>query len=291
MGLKDSIQQVLAKLSGYSKSAPRPGKNPELGMDAEVREQAELDAHLDTLEVKLGYVFRDRSLLANALLHRSHVHVTGQDRESSNERLEFLGDAVLGLIANEELYHSFPDRSEGDLTKMKSLLVCGARLSEVAKEFDLGQHVRMSRSEAATGGRQRSSILADTTEALIGAVYLDGGLAPARAVIKRIVLQGSETVLAQRSLRNYKSRLQELIQARYKSPPRYKVIHVSGPDHNRTFEVSVSFQGEVLGTGEGRNKKTAEQHAARVALDNMSILEVDEDSGVQPSNDGSGTLS
>jgi len=205
-----------------------------------------------------------------------HIHVTGQDRESSNERLEFLGDAVLGLVANEELYHGYPDRSEGDLTKMKSLLVCGARLSEVAMEFELGEYVRMSRSEAATGGRQRSSILADTTEALIGAVYLDGGLGPAREVIKRIVLQGSENVLAQRSLRNYKSRLQELIQAEYKSPPRYKVTKVSGPDHNRTFEVSVSFQGEILGTGEGRNKKTAEQHAARVALEQMSLLEAEE---------------
>jgi len=270
MGLKDSIRQVLARLSGTSvaesnrsdelvRTAPKDGPS-----------EAELEASYAALEAKLGYCFRDRSLLANSLLHRSHIHVTGQDREQSNERLEFLGDAVLGLIANEELYQSFPDRSEGDLTKMKSLLVCGARLSEVATEFDLGVHIRMSRSEAATGGRQRSSILADTTEALIGAVYLDGGLGPAREVIKRIVLRGSEAVVARRSLRNYKSRLQELIQSRYKSPPRYKVTRVAGPDHDRVFEVSVSFNGEVLGRGEGRNKKAAEQQAARVALDKLA---------------------
>ncbi|MFH2051614.1 MAG: ribonuclease III [bacterium] len=232
-------------------------------------EAAPLDDNLPALERRLGYVFRDRSLLTNALLHRSHIHVTGQDREQSNERLEFLGDAVLGMVVNEELFHRFPDRSEGDLTKMKSLLVCGARLSEVAVDFDLGIHIRMSRSEAATGGRQRSSILADTTEALIGAVYLDGGLEAAKGVIQRVVLGGSEKVLARRSLRNYKSRLQELIQARYKSPPRYKVIAVDGPDHDRQFQVVVMFEGKALGHGEGQNKKTAEQEAAREALEKL----------------------
>ncbi len=275
MGLKDSIQQVLAKISGATAATAELQDVSDLAVAAGTQDAAELAADaelatsLDTLESKLGYTFADRSLLANALLHRSHIHVTGQDRESSNERLEFLGDAVLGLVANEELYQRYPDRSEGDLTKMKSLLVCGARLSEVAAEIDLGVHIRMSRSEAATGGRQRSSILADATEALIGAVYLDGGLQPARNVIKRVVLMGSDNVLARRSLRNYKSRLQELIQSRYKSPPRYKVVQVAGPDHDRIFEVSVSFNGEVLGTGEGRNKKTAEQKAARVALETL----------------------
>ncbi len=258
MGLKDSIQQVLAKLAGGSPSSD-PGRD--------VLEDREIDESCRTLETKLGYTFLDGNLLRNALLHRSHVHVTGQDRERSNERLEFLGDAVLGLVVNEDLYQKFPGRSEGDLTKMKALLVCGARLSEVAAQFDLGVHVRMSRSEAATGGRQRSSILADTTEALIGAVYLDGGLGAARGVIQRLVLSGSERVLAKRSLRNYKSRLQELIQARHKSPPRYRVMEVDGPDHDRLFKVAVTFSGKPLGQGEGRNKKTAEQNAAREALE------------------------
>lgn len=224
------------------------------------------EASLRALETKLDYTFADRTLLANALLHRSHIHVTGQERGNSNERLEFLGDAVLGLVVNEHLYRHFGDCSEGDLTKMKSLLVCGACLSEVASEQDLGVHIRMSRSEAATGGRARSSILADTTEAVIGAVYLDGGLEAARGVIARILLDGSDRVLANRSERNYKSRLQELIQAEHKSPPRYRVVAVEGPDHDRVFRVAVSFDGQVLGTGEGRNKKAAEQTAAAAAL-------------------------
>lgn len=258
MGLKDSLQQVLAK---FASGPPEPEPTDSLVTDQEIQESRR------ALEAKLGYNFRDQSLLGNALLHRSHVHVTGQDRERSNERLEFLGDAVLGLVVNEDLYQKYPDRSEGDLTKMKALLVCGARLSEVAATIDLGAHVRMSRSEAATGGRQRSSILADTTEALIGAVYLDGGLSAAKGVIKSLVLAESDNVLARRSLRNYKSRLQELIQARHKSPPRYRVMEVDGPDHDRLFKVAVTFGGKTLGYGEGRNKKTAEQSAASEALD------------------------
>lgn len=262
MGIKDSLQNVLARISGSQTGGPGPSPSPTLTSEDLARQESNLQA----LEAKLAYTFRERELLVNALLHRSHIHVTGQEREQSNERLEFLGDAVLGLLANEFLYQRFPDRSEGDLTKMKSLLVCGARLSEVATSFDLGIHVRMSRSEAATGGRQRPTILADTTEALIGAVYLDGGLPAARSVVHRLVLAGSDQVLARRSLRNYKSRLQELIQARFKSPPRYRIVEVDGPDHDRRFRVAVQFGGQVLGSGEGRSKKTAEQNAAREAL-------------------------
>ena len=255
MGLSDAIRALAAKLAGPPSrggEAPAPAAAGEAG--------------LADLQRKLGHAFADPTLLRNALLHRSHIHVTGQEREQSNERLEFLGDAVLGLVVNEILYHRHPDRSEGDLTKMKSLLVCGARLSEVAIAIDLGIHIRMSRSEAATGGRQRSSILADTTEALIGAVYLDGGLDAARGVIERVILKGSEKVLSRRSLRNYKSRLQEMIQARFKAPPRYKVLEVDGPDHDRLFRVAVTHGGNTLGVGEGRNKKAAEQSAARAAL-------------------------
>jgi ribonuclease III len=268
MGLKDSLQQILSRLGGANPAGP-VGFNNDPAKHAGHGDLAVDPIQLSVLEAKLGYTFRDRSLLINALLHRSHIHVTGQDREQSNERLEFLGDAVLGLVVNERLYHKFPERSEGDLTKMKSLLVCGVRLSEVAVNFDLGVHIRMSRSEAATGGRQRSSILADTTEALIGAVYLDGGLAPAAGMIERVVLSGSDKILARRSLRNYKSRLQEMIQARFKTPPRYKVLEVSGPDHDRLFKVSVFINGIAMGEGEGRNKKTAEQSAAREALQHI----------------------
>jgi ribonuclease-3 len=218
------------------------------------------------LEAKLGHTFGDPELLDRALLHRSHLLVVRNCREDSNERLEFLGDAVLGLVVNDYLYARFPDASEGDLTKMKSLLVCRDRLNEVATAIGLGDHIRMSRSEAATGGRRRASILADTTEAVIGAIYLDGGLAAAQRTISRCVLQGTDGMLAVPGEANHKSRLQEAIQARYKSPPRYRVASVDGPDHDRIFRVSVVFNGHVLGTGEGPSKKTAEQEAARVAL-------------------------
>ena len=218
------------------------------------------------LEAKLGYQFQNRSLLDNALLHRSHAYVVRNSREDSNERLEFLGDAVLGLVVNDYLYHRYADASEGDLTKMKSLLVCGKRLSEVATSLELGDHINMSRSEAATGGRRRSSILSDTTEALIGAIYIDGGLAAAQRMIQRCLLSNCDLVLARRSRDNHKSRLQEIIQARYKTPPRYRVVSAEGPDHARVFQVQVSFNGHVLGRGEGPNKKAAEQIAAQRAL-------------------------
>ena len=273
MGLGRSLRSVLKRITGPATGSARSDVGPSEAPEAAT------DEHLDAVEAKLGHTFNDRLLLRNALLHRSHIHVTGQDREQSNERLEFLGDAVLGLLVNDYLYHRFSGRSEGDLTKMKSLLVCGARLSEVAVKYDLGIHIWMSRSEAATGGRKRSSILADTTEALIGAVYLDGGLAAARGVVERIVLGGAERVLKRRSLRNHKSRLQELIQARHKTPPRYKILSVEGPDHYRLFRVAVTFEGEVLGAGEGRNKKAAEQNAAREALANL------EDAATNPGND------
>lgn len=269
MGLKDALQHWMARIGGTPPTGP--DFPPEEGSNLEAYSLAD---HLPALQQKLGHVFQDPSLLGNALLHRSHIHVAGQEREESNERLEFLGDAVLGLVVNEMLYRDYPDRSEGDLTKMKSLLVCGARLSEVAKANDIGEHIRMSRSEAATGGRKRSSILADTMEALIGAIYLDGGLDAARSMIHMVVLEGREGVLARRSLRNYKSRLQELIQARYKSPPRYRILSVEGPDHDRVFKVAVTYGGKTLGTGTGGNKKSAEQNAAQEAL---TILEEDPD--------------
>ncbi len=237
--------------------------------DARVQ-SADTAAMAAAVETKLGYRFRDASILQRALVHRSHVHVTGSARREANERLEFLGDAVLGLVVNEHLYHRYPNREEGDLTKMKSLLVCGTRLSEMAARLELGTNIMMSRSEAATGGRQRTSILADTMEAVIGAVYLDGGLPAASAVIQRWLLDAADGVLARRSLGNYKSRLQELIQAKYKTPPRYRVLRAEGPDHARLFTVEAVFNGVVLGTGEGNNKKMAEQQAARSALQRLA---------------------
>jgi len=260
MGFKGRLQHWLTRLPTLPKS----------GIESAVESSQEESVIFEEVEQKLGYSFGDRSFLQKALLHRSHVHLSGNNRNQSNERLEFLGDAVLGLVVNEYLYLRFPKRAEGDLTKMKSLLVCGTRLSEVAGSLQLGSHIRMSRSEAATGGRKRSSILADTMEAVIGAVYLDGGLDAARRVIKNCLLDRSSKLLNRRSLGNYKSRLQELIQAKYKSPPRYRVLRAVGPDHARIFTVCVTFNGIVLGTGKGHNKKAAEQKAAQEALDRLT---------------------
>lgn len=251
MGLKKLWQRLAGPVS-----AP-PGSEPEQGLDP---------GQIPLLEAKIGHGFREPALLLQALLHRSDGRVAGAERAESNERLEFLGDAVLGLVVNEFLYRRHPGTAEGELTKMKSLLVCRERLAEVAGRLDLGEHIRMSRSEAATGGRRRASILADATEAVIGAVYLDGGLAAAQKVIQRCLLHDSEDLFASRGEENFKSRLQESIQALYKSPPRYKVIGVHGPDHARVFRVQVSYNGHLLGEGQGPNKKSAEQEAARAAL-------------------------
>jgi ribonuclease-3 len=201
------------------------------------------------------------------------------DRLQSNERLEFLGDAVLGLVVNEFLYEEFEGKEEGDLTKIKSLLVCGATLARVGDRLGLGEHLFLSRSEAGTGGRKRESILADATEAVIGAIYLDGGLEKAREFISRTILINVEATLEEGSHRNYKSLLQETLQARYKVPPRYRVTYTTGPDHARRFTVKVTLKGTVLGVGSGTSKKQAEQRAAESALGRLSELE---DEGTLP---------
>lgn len=229
----------------------------------------------EELERKLGYRFDGEHLLRQALTHRSHVHVSGLDRLHSNERLEFLGDAVLGLIVNEFLYEEFEGKEEGDLTKIKSLLVCGATLARVGDRLGLGEHLFLSRSEAGTGGRKRESILADAMEAVIGAIYLDGGLEKAREFISRTILINVEATLEEGSHRNYKSILQETLQARYKVPPRYRVTYTTGPDHARRFTVKVTLKGNVLGVGSGTSKKQAEQRAAESALGRLNELEDD----------------
>ncbi|MBU0742551.1 ribonuclease III [bacterium] len=221
---------------------------------------------LEAVQAKLNYTFTDPYLLRQALVHRSQTHILGGGRLESNERLEFLGDSVLGLVVNAYLYRHYPLLEEGDLTKMKSKLVCGESLSRVASRLKLGEHIQMSRGEAATGGRKRASILADAVEAIIGAVYLDGGLKATAEVIDLWLLEDADAFLTERTLVNDKSRLQEMIQARHKSPPAYRLVDASGPDHARTFMVEVLFGAIVLGRGAGPSKKRAEQAAATAAM-------------------------
>jgi ribonuclease-3 len=214
-----------------------------------------------------GLTFRDPRLLKLALTHRSYLHVTGQ--RDSNERLEFLGDSVLGLVTSEFLYRAHPAEHEGQLTKTKSLLVSKAILSRRALAMGLGRFVFMSHSEVESGGRQRLSILADAFESVVGAIYLDQGFGAARAFIERWLLRDTRTIVADKRHTNYKSHLQEYVQSTYRTHPVYRIRSEMGPDHSKQFMVEVIVGKRTLGEGKGRNKKEAEQAAARNALERV----------------------
>ena len=219
-----------------------------------------------------GLPFKDLSLLKLALTHRSYLSVTGQGPRESNERLEFLGDSVLGLVTSEFLYRRHPDEHEGQLTKIKSLLVSKAILSRRALRIGLGRFVLMSHSEVESGGRQRLSILADAFESVIGAVYLDQGFEPARAFIHRHLLAESDAITADKRHTNYKSHLQEYVQNAFRTHPVYRIRSEYGPDHSKHFMVEVMVGKRTLGEGRGHNKKEAEQAAARDALEKVERL-------------------
>jgi ribonuclease-3 len=208
-------------------------------------------------------------LLKLALTHRSYLHVTGQGPRESNERLEFLGDSVLGLVTSEFLYRAHPNEHEGQLTKTKSLLVSKAILSRRALAMGLGRFVLMSHSEVESGGRQRLSILADVFEAVVGAIYLDQGFEAARAFIERWLLRDTRVIMADKRHTNYKSHLQEYVQSTYRTHPVYRIRSEMGPDHSKQFMVEVIVGRRTLGEGKGRNKKEAEQAAARDALERV----------------------
>jgi len=222
---------------------------------------------LRKFEDKIGVRFRDVSLLNQALVHRSYLNGKAANRIQSNERMEFLGDSVLGLVVNEHLYRSNPDENEGNLTKTKSLVVSRQILSQKAEENGLGRYLLLSSSESESGGRLRTSIIADALEAVIGAVYLDQGLEAARGLIERLMLDQMHEITTDRDNINYKSLLQEKVQSERKVHPVYKIRRERGPDHEKVFHVDVAVGGRVIGHGEGRTKKEAEQAAARAALE------------------------
>jgi len=214
----------------------------------------------------LGVRFRDLRLLNQALKHRSYVHEKNMERGESNERMEFLGDAVLGLLVNAHLYNRFSSRQEGKLTKIKSLVVSEAVLSETAERLSLGGYVLLSQNERDSGGAERSSILSDAFEAVLGAVYLDSGLKGARVFVREHLLSEIDRLLEVDEYRNYKSMIQEYAQKQMGARPRYRVVSAKGPEHERTFVVELKLKGRAYGRGEGKNKKEAEQIAARNAL-------------------------
>ena len=213
--------------------------------------------------------FNRPELLKLALTHRSYLSVTGQGPRDSNERLEFLGDSVLGLVTSEFLYLAHPNEHEGQLTKTKSLLVSKAILSRRALAMGLGRFVLMSHSEVESGGRQRLSILADAFESVVGAIYLDQGFDAARSFIERWLLRDSREISADKRHTNYKSQLQEYVQSTFRTHPVYRIRSEVGPDHSKQFVVEVTVGRRTLGEGKGHNKKEAEQSAARDAIERV----------------------
>jgi len=224
------------------------------------------DRPIEEFQNKIEYRFQDPELLTTALTHRSYAKSGTGEWLPSNERLEFLGDSVLGLIVSDFLFRRFPDQPEGDLTKTKSLLVNEASLHRTADEIDLGEYIFLSPDESRAGGRQRASILSDALEAIIGAMYLDGGLAVARAFVRRYLLSRMDDIIADKNFRNYKGDLLELLQSLSAGMPHYEIIEETGPDHDKTFTVGVFSGNEQIGAGLGYSKKDAEQKAAREAL-------------------------
>ena len=220
------------------------------------------------LEEKLGYKFKNRALLLNALTHSSYANENREEGVPSNERLEFLGDSVLGFTAAKHLYAVEPSLPEGKMTRLRAELVCEHSLYGVARALDLGAYLRLGHGEEDNGGRQRASILADATEAVIAAIFLDGGIEAAVSFVERMVLS-PEAVKAHHAS-DYKTELQELVQRKPDQQLKYTDAGESGPDHDKVFLSEVSLNGELIGRGSGRTKKEAEQAAACRALERLN---------------------
>lgn len=226
------------------------------------------------LELVLGHSFREPSWLGQALMHSSRVpERTEEEPSGDNEQLEFLGDAVLELIVTEELVRAFPDWAEGQLSKSRARLVNASALTAAAQGLRLGNYLRLGRGEEKTGGRSKPALLADAYEAVVAAIYLDGGLEAARAFVQRSLLSGAIAAAERLGRPDHKSALQELLQARGLKPGKYRIVQESGLDHQKTFRVEVCVAGGISAVGTGRTKKEAEQEAALGALRRLGDAE------------------
>jgi ribonuclease-3 len=223
-------------------------------------------ADLNELSRGLGYEFKDPELLAEAFRHSSYVNESEETNLKDNERLEFLGDAVLALAVSDILMSLFQDAKEGDLSKCRASVVNEKGLFELARKLRLGEYLLLGKGEELSGGRQKPSILANTLEALLGAIYLDAGFSRTREIIHRLFLPFLDGIDIQGFLHEYKSLLQEHTQEKFKSRPEYALLSESGPAHDRTFRVGIYLEGRLLCEGEGRSKKEAEQKAAKEAF-------------------------
>lgn len=228
---------------------------------------------MESLEAKIGYKFRNSLLLAEALTHPSLAYET-QRPHFDNQRLEYLGDAVLQLVLTDKLFHAYEKFNEGNLTKLRSRLVSRSALNAYSIRIDLGKYLMMGRGEEASGGRERPSTLADAFEALVGALYLDGGLEVTQRFILKICEEDLDQVNEQRLEVNPKGQLQEILQARGSASPKYVILSQSGPDHCKTFQAQVRWGGKPLGEGEGHSKKEAEIAAAKHALENEELADL-----------------
>ncbi len=222
-----------------------------------------MDQDNQRLEEDIGYTFNDPGLLTHALTHSSYVNEHRMDKAECNERLEFLGDAVLQIVSSDFMYNKFPDKPEGDLTKLRASMVCEATLAYCASQIGLGDHLLLGRGEEATGGRVRSSVTSDAMEALIGAIYLDGGLDPARDFILSHILNDMEH---KQLFFDSKTALQEMVQADPDARLVYELLDEEGPDHNKSFRVRALLNDEEIGRGSGHTKKAAESMAAYHAI-------------------------
>ena len=221
---------------------------------------------LSQLQTVLGLKFKDPSLLQQALVHRSYLNEARAQGLESNERLEFLGDAALGLIVSQRLYAEFPHLAEGDLTQLKAALIRWETLAQAAERLSLGDYLLLGRGEKLTGGHQRPSNLACAFEAIVGAVLLDSGLAKARALVLRCLKPELAQMTAGKIALDSKSRLQQVVQVRWQATPSYRTVAAEGPDHAKVFTVEVLAGDQALGRGQGRSKKEAESKAAQQAL-------------------------
>ena len=229
----------------------------------------------DGLEAKLGYRFREPELLAHALVHRSYLMGKDLSYTSNNERLEFLGDSVLNMLTTEYLYKTYPNDPEGDLSKRKSAIVSGHACAQSSKEWDLSEYVKVGKSEAKMGGRGKESILADAYEAVLGAVYLDGGLDEVRAILNRFHFPRIPEIVSAEDFINHKSELLEYLQGKLRTVPEYVMVEESGPEHQKQFTMEVRVDGRAYGRGQGGSKKRAEQEASRVTLEMLRAEEAE----------------
>lgn len=230
---------------------------------------------LNLFEKQTGIRFRRIKLLNLAFCHRSYSNELGQNIED-NEKLEFLGDSILGLVVSDYLYTTLTEKKEGDLARIKSFVVSESVLEIIAKQNRVENFILIGKGEEHSGGRKKKAIIADTMEAILGAYYLDAGFKKAQQFIKRLFIPEINSVLEDKHQKDYKTLLQELIQKKYKTHPRYKIIKKSGPDHNKTFWSEVNINNEPFGAGKGKNKKEAEQKAARIAYKKINKIQTED---------------